>query len=644
MKKILLFLCLVLSQPLFAASPEKVDYYAFCFHDVRADVYGDLDGDPGAVNTRHLIGYFQWLKDNGYSVISLQDIIDAKNGDKPLPQKAVYLTFDDGYSSFYTQIYPLLKLFNYPATFALVTDWIENPEPIQYGEQLFSSEKFLSWKQIVEMQDSGLVEIASHTDNLHHGIKANKQGNQQPAASSRLFSDGHYESDLEYQKRISKDLSRSYQLIRKNTGRAPRAIVWPYGSYSTHLWQIAQDAGFTESLVLEEGANRLQQEQHIARYLITDNPSVSDFSAYFSPSSYKFPERVMHIDLDYVFDQDKKQQARNLDSLVERVKSMEISSVYLQAFSDPDGDGNAQALYFPNKYLPVREDLFNRVAWQLKTRAEVKVFAWMPILAFDLGDAFYQEHGIKSYQENTVKVSNNNYKRLSIFSPKAKQVIGEIYQALARHSHFDGILFHDDGFLTDSEDLSQYALDYYRNKGLVFNSIQELMSEQNSEQWSEIKTQALIGFTDFLLTEMHQYSSKLLTARNIYSRPILDKESRSWFAQDLKKFSDAYDHVAIMAMPYMEQASSAKAFFEQLMASIQKETINPDKLIFELQSKDWAQQENIDSKTLKQQMLLLQQNGYINYGYYPDDFINNHPDLKTIKSAFSLNSFPKEAN
>ena len=44
----------------------------------------------------------------------------------------------------------------------------------------------------------------------------------------------------------------------------------------------------------------------------------------------------------------------------------------------------ADALYFPNQVLPVRADLFSRVAWQLRTRARVQVYAWMPVLAFRL--------------------------------------------------------------------------------------------------------------------------------------------------------------------------------------------------------------------------------------------------------------------
>jgi len=127
---------------------------------------------------------------------------------------------------------------------------------------------------------------------------------------------------------------------------------------------------------------------------------------------------MIHVDLDYVYDDNPEQQKRNLDMLLDRVKEFTISTVYLQAFADPDGDGNVDALYFPNRHLPVRADLFNRVAWQLRTRAGVKVYAWMPVLAFDLGDETFDQLGVKEYREGTVQNTTASYKRLSPFNPK----------------------------------------------------------------------------------------------------------------------------------------------------------------------------------------------------------------------------------
>ncbi|MFX7140765.1 poly-beta-1,6-N-acetyl-D-glucosamine N-deacetylase PgaB, partial [Acinetobacter baumannii] len=76
--------------------------------------------------------------------------------------------------------------------------------------------------------------------------------------------------------------------------------------------------------------------------------------------------RALQVDLDDVYDPDPAQQGRNLDALIERVKRISPTHVYLQAFADPDGNNPADALYVPNRHMPMRADLFSRVAWQLK--------------------------------------------------------------------------------------------------------------------------------------------------------------------------------------------------------------------------------------------------------------------------------------
>ena len=97
------------------------------------------------------------------------------------------------------------------------------------------------------------------------------------------------------------------------------------------------------------------------------------------------PQKIMHVDIDYIYDPDPQQQERNLGLLLDRIQQIGVNTVYLQAFSDPDGNGSADLVYFPNRYIPMRADLFNRVAWQIQTRTQVRrVYAWMPVFAWEL--------------------------------------------------------------------------------------------------------------------------------------------------------------------------------------------------------------------------------------------------------------------
>ena len=238
------------------------------------------------------------------------------------------------------------------------------------------------------------------------------------------------------------------------------------------------------------------------------------------------------------------------------------------------------------------------------------------------------------------QVSSNNYKRLSIFDSNAQQKIKGIYRDLSKYAYFEGLLFHDDGFLTDKEDVSSQALSYYKAQGMIFSDLKTLLAKQNSYQWAKIKTKALIDFTKQLINEVKFYNPNIKTARNIYAQPILNKDSISWFAQDLDSFIKNYDYSAIMAMPFLENASEPKRWLLELIQKLDTKAYQKDKLLIELQAKDWRSGIYLDESILLEQMRLLQQKGYINFGYYPDNFVENKPNLKQIISVISINTFP----
>jgi biofilm PGA synthesis lipoprotein PgaB len=581
------------------------------------------------------------LRENAYTVVSLDQVREAQKNNQKLPEKSVVLTFDDGFTSFYHTIYPLLRLYKYPATFAIVTNWIENEnEVVTFGNKQRLSKDFLTWKQIKEMSDSGLIEIASHSHNLHKGVVANPQKNLQPATTSRIFS-SNYESDEEYIQRVDHDMQKAHDLIEMHTGKAPKTLAWPYGSYSLETWNLAQAKGFETSLILGEGENTIQKSEHINRFLIDENPSLDEFKQIFQFKTHKFPQRVLHVDLDYVYDKDPIQQENNIGLLLDRVKKMSVSTVYLQAYSDADGDGNADALYFENKHLPVKADLFNRVAWQLRTRSGVKVFAWLPVSAFVLPPELQNELSVMAWENGSVKVSSNDYKRLSIFNQQAKEIIFSIYDSFAKYNKVAGVLYHDDAFLTDFEDLSPLALAYYRNAGLEFTNAEQLIKDRSlADAWAQIKTNALIDFTNQLSDRIRQFRPDIKTARNIYALPITNTDSEKWFAQNFEKFILNYDYTAVMAMPYMEQQRKPLKWLKKLARSVTSKNLDMDKIVFELQSKDWRTNTAVSNRQLIKQMKLLKQEGIANFGYYPDDFIKNHPDIDKIMPYISLATFP----
>jgi len=607
-----------------SASPKHVDYISICYHDVK-DVWDD---NPMTVTTEQLIKQLSWLKGHHYHPISIQDILDAKAGIKPLPSKAVLLTFDDGYQNFYRRIYPILREFNYPAVFALVTSWMETADNklVHYGDDLKPRKDFLSWDQVREMMASGLIEIASHSNNLHRGIQGNPQGNKLPAATTRQYfpDKKRYETDQEFQQRISSDLKQSATTIFLHTGFRPRVIVWPYGAYSQEIMAIARKHGMSLSITLESGLNNLDSPV-IQRYLVIDNPPLSDFVYDLNHLDKPEPIRVSHVDLDYIYDDDPEQIQRNLSKLLDRIKALKINTVYLQAYSDPDGDGNADALYFPNRHLPVRADLFNRIAWQLQTRARVNVYAWLPVLSFktDLPDDWW----VHEWKDGQAIRSQNNYQRLSPFHPQARQFITEIYEDLAKYSHFRGLLFHDDAFLTDFEDANPAAV--------------KVLNGLSPNQQLQLKIKTLTGFTLDLADTVRFYRPSIKTARNLYANIIMNPQSTEWFAQSYTDFLQHYDYVALMAMPFMENAERPHQWFSHLVDRVSGAGLLAlQKTVFELQTVDWRNQRKVRDSVLARQMNLLQQKNALNFGYYPDDFLTDSPSLFMLKELMTLEIFP----
>lgn len=636
------------AQPLPSADADDgVSFRVLAFHDVRTNVRASFEDSPDetAMDERTLAEVFAWLQHSGYHPVSLQQIVDARAGGKPLPAQPVLLSFDDGYRSAYTKVFPLLKRYNYPALMALVTSWLEVPQGqlVHWGDKPAPRENFLLWPEAAEMARSGLVEFASHTDALHTGILANPQGNMLPAAATHRYdaATGRYESDEAYAQRVEADLRRSRELIERHTGAKVRATVWPYGAYNAAALKASERAGMPVTFTLDDGPNTAAVPlSRIRRALAAYDNAAPDYAQLLrSPvgGEVRPVNRVMHVDLDYVYDPDPAQQERNLSLLIDRVAAVRPRSVFLQAYADPDGDGVADALYFPNRHLPMRADLFSRAAWQLRTRTGVKVYAWMPVTAFKLpGSNPLATHTVAAQGGTLPADHDQRYHRLSPFDPAVRALVGDIYEDLGRYAFFEGVLFHDDAMLADDEDASPAALATYARWGLPGDVAAIRANPELMARWTTAKTRYLIDFTHELAARVGAWRPALETARNLYARPVLEPQAEQWFAQNYEASLAAYDYVALMAMPRMEGEADADAWLGRLARRVAGTPRGLDGTVFELQARDWRTGEPVPDAELTRQWTLLHRAGVRHLGYYPDDFLNDQPSLETVRRAISV--------
>lgn len=346
------------------------------------------------------------------------------------------------------------------------------------------------------------------------------------------------------------------------------------------------------------------------------------------------PLRAIQVDLDYVYDPDPVQQRENLELLTSRVMALGIDTVFLQAFADPDGNGVAESLYFPSSYMPLRENLFASAAQALRHNG-VAVYGWLPMLAFRLPHKNNELYVTRINGPGSTKIDPNQYLRLSPFNAQSRQIIEEIYRDFADQTAIDGILFHDDGILSDFEDSSDAALQQYKQAGFPAD-INTIRSDRAlMRKWSRFKTSYLIDFSLSLFEIIRQQQPGIRSARNIFAGPVLDPESEMWFAQSLPLFTQAYDYTAIMAMPFMEKASEPNRWLEQLSWAALAPLYNSNQIIFELQSRNWLTEQPIDAEVLQRQIKLLAQMGVTSFAYYPDDFHQNMPPAAMVRACLS---------
>lgn len=387
------------------------------------------------------------------------------------------------------------------------------------------------------------------------------------------------------------------------------------------------------------------------RMLLANDPTIRHFANSVASIETVPAMRFAHVDLDYIYDPDPAQTDRNLGELVQRIVDMQINTVFLQAYADPQADGLVRSVYFPNRWLPMRADLFNRVAWQLHNRADVFVHAWMPVLALDLDPSIARVVRWDPQRPEAAPAPDPDlYRRLSPFDPVARQRIGDLYEDLARHAFFDGILFHDDAMLGDFEDAGPAALAAYQKAGLP-GSIAALRADpETMQRWTRYKSRHLVDFTAELAERARAVRGARASRppatcmRSRCSTPPAKPGSRktrttSWTPTTGPRpwpcltWKSAGGPGTGLAGPHRRrggQAPAGRAGPDRVRAAGRRLAHRPRP----------ARADAVDTATLAGWMQRLQLRGARSFGYYPDDFSQDQPRLQGIRPAISEAWFP----
>ena len=358
-------------------APDPKAFLSVVLHDV-ADERAGLD--PDTMSASDLVAFFEYLVSNGWHALTLDEVDRAGRGETTLPEKSILITMDDANATDYTRVYPLLLATKMHAIVAAPAAWMVRGQ----GP---GGEAVLTWAQAREMQQSGLVEFASHGYDLHQAIRANPQANQLPAFAFRIFDPARgYEDDEGYRRRVGDDLQQSVAVMTRELGRAPRAIAWPYGRYTQSAVEIAKDLGFRFALTFDPEPASADRPLAIGRFSLSTGsrlpPLVERLQA---GDMLPRVQRFVRLRPSSLWRPDPAETDRLLGAAIERVRILGATTIVIDAI-EPGPDGRPAA-WFPTRAIPVRDDVYLRFAWQFQTRAGVRVYAHLPAAALDIDDA-----------------------------------------------------------------------------------------------------------------------------------------------------------------------------------------------------------------------------------------------------------------
>ena len=243
-----LFLLLALSFPVFAAGAttelktnrpalsQEVSVPILLYHR-----FGPTVADGMTIKTPVFEEHMKYLRDNGYKVIPLRQLVNwyLKKGPAPGP-KSVVIVEDDAHKSVFSDMLPLVKKYRVPVTVFI------------YPSAISNAKYALTWDQLRELKKTGLFDLQSHTY-WHPNFKKDRR-KMAPA---------------EFEKSVVMQLTKSKARIEKELGGTVDMLAWPFGIYDDYLLRMAAKAGYIATFTIERHhATARDSVTKLPRYLL----------------------------------------------------------------------------------------------------------------------------------------------------------------------------------------------------------------------------------------------------------------------------------------------------------------------------------------------------------------------------------------
>ncbi len=199
-------------------------FWVFSKYSVPILTYHDINYREGiAVTPENFERQMRYLKDKGYSIISLNELVEGIEKGEKSAHNTVVITMDDGYKDNFTYAYPVLKKYGFPGTIFLIAN------------NIGTDANFLNWDEIRDMLKYR-ISFGGHTKN-HVYL---------PSIKEKAI--------------LWDEIAGCKEHIEKHTGAAVSYFSYPRGGFTEEIKTLVKRAGYKAACTTNRGYDILDKK------------------------------------------------------------------------------------------------------------------------------------------------------------------------------------------------------------------------------------------------------------------------------------------------------------------------------------------------------------------------------------------------
>lgn len=206
------------------------------YHRVQTEESAKKDKETSiSVFTDYFDKQMQYLKDKGYNVIAMQNLVNFFDNGTKIPPKSVLITFDDAYEDFYTDAYPILQKNGFFATVFVPTG-------------LAGNSGYLTWDQVISTSN---ILYANHTWS-HKNVGVDTK-------------------TMEY------EISTADTQLTDHNQNSPKVFAYPYGLDTEASEKYLDSLGYKAAFTTNPGSILCKKQRFILPRIRIGNASLSAY-------------------------------------------------------------------------------------------------------------------------------------------------------------------------------------------------------------------------------------------------------------------------------------------------------------------------------------------------------------------------------